>query len=193
MKEKNQKRGEASEGEGSEEGDAPENEEKKEASDEEEKKSEEEKAQESPEAQDSKDSQNSDQFQFVLNPRPLIPNEHISLGSTLLADLNLEEVSFFSMEKFVIGQAIFIEFLVPENFIITAAVKSCQNYNMHSKIISTTRPQYRLHAEFIFLRSGEKTLLREFVKSIVPDIPEPQTRKKKDDDDDLDDLDDLGL
>jgi hypothetical protein len=117
-------------------------------------------------------------------------------GVTMLSDVNLMDICLFSQVPFLPGQTIIVEFMITEKFSCTAEVITCHNFNLHSRVISSTRPPFRVHARFVYLREGERTLLRGFTQSIQPEIPKDAPKPKavnKEDDDDFDDLEDLGL
>ena len=61
-----------------------------------------------------------------------------------------------------------------------------------SKIISPNRFDYRVAGRILYKFEGERSRLREFLKAIEPEIPEPPKKLKRpeaeDDDDDFDDL-----
>ncbi len=131
---------------------------------------------------------------FINRKRPDLAPERISDAVTMLSDVNMNIISCFSSERYLSGQSIILEFVVPTHFFVSAEVIECRNYNISSRIISESRPKYRLHAKFTFSRAGERTMLRRFLKSVEPEIPVEKKRKpKQDDSDSLDDLDDLGL
>lgn len=133
----------------------------------------------------------------ITNPH--VPEDKIAQGVCFLTDISMDAISFFSTKGFIHGQSIVIEFLIPTHFILNAEVMYTTNYNIGSRIISESRPSYRLMANWTFLKPGEKTLLRNFLKAIEPDLPKAPPPKAKvaagddDDDDDFADLEDLGL
>jgi hypothetical protein len=108
--------------------------------------------------------------------------EKVSYGFILLSDINMESMLSFTKDKFLQGQSVVVEFLIPQNFMMTADVTYCHHYARTSRIISSTKPDYRLQCKFSFSIPGERDLLRSFLKSIEPTIPE---KKKKSDDDSL--------
>lgn len=127
-------------------------------------------------------------------PNPIIerpyqrqaPNlEKISYGFTLLADVNMESILSFTKEKFLQGQSVVVEFLIPQSFMMTAHVSYCHFYALRSRIISSTKPDYRLQCKFTFSIPGERDTLRSFLKSVEPTIPTGKKAKKKDEDDSL--------
>jgi len=132
---------------------------------------------------------------FIPRKRPPVAKDELGSGVSFLSDVNMLDICFFSSKEFCSGQTVVIEFLIPMYFMVTAEIISCKRYNMKSRIISPTRPDYRVHAKYVFLHQGERTQLRKFVKAIEPDIPKelPKKPKIQEDDDDLDDLADLGL
>ena len=97
-----------------------------------------------------------------------IPQEKIYFGSALISEMNMEEMHFFSSGCFIPGQAVVVEFLVPQKFIVNADILDCNQYNTQSRVISSNKLSYRLAAAFTFRREGERTLLRRFIQSIVP-------------------------
>jgi len=91
-------------------------------------------------------------------------------GFTLLSDINMENMLCFTKDKFLHGQAIVVEFLIPQHFILNAQVNYCHHFAMRSRIISDSRPDYRLQANFTYPFKGERDSLRHFLKSISPVI-----------------------
>ena len=122
----------------------------------------------------------------------LLEDTHISPGVMILSDINMDEILFFSKHQFNYGQSVVIEFLVPNYFILSAEVISCNRFNRKSRIINPTRPEFRMRARFTFQTMGERTLLRNFLNSIAPDIPSGKSGKSSAPDK-KDDLSDLGL
>lgn len=114
-----------------------------------------------------------------LRKRPPLAPEKLFRGILLLSDLNMQSIALFSTKSFIPGQNIVIEFDIPYSFVVSAEVISCRKYSMKSKIISLTRPDFRLFARFTFSLPGERTLLRNFVKSIEPTVPKDNGKKKK--------------
>lgn len=106
--------------------------------------------------------------------------DKISYGFSLLNDINMDTFLSFTKNKFLHGQSVVIEFLIPQSFMVSAEVTYCHFYAMRSRIISSTRPDYRVQGKFNYIFSGERENLRSFLKSIEPDIPE---KKRKDQDD----------
>lgn len=128
------------------------------------------------------------------NPNPILmrPYERqapdldkISYGFTLLSDINMENMLGFVKDSFLQGQSIVVEFLIPQSFRITADVTYCHHYAMRSKIISSSKPDYRLQCKFTYLFAGERTNLRNFLKSIEPTVTNDK-RKPKSEEDTLD-------
>lgn len=120
--------------------------------------------------------------------------EAISPGFCLIADLNMESILFFSYNTFLEGQTIALEFQIPKKFIITCEVIKSTDIDRTSKIISDSKPRYRINAKIIFHYAGERSSLREFLKSVEPDIPPPTSKlKRKNKDEDADEFEDLGF
>ncbi len=124
-----------------------------------------------------------------------IKEENVSRGVSILSELTMDGLYFFSAQEFMEGQSIVIEFQIPKKFVLNAQVSFCRAFNISSRIISSKKVDYRTVAKFTFLKEGERTLLREFIRSIEPDVPAPVIvpPKAKDDggDDDFDGLDGL--
>ncbi len=95
----------------------------------------------------------------------------ISYGFALLSDVNMDWMLTFSKEKFTQGQSVVIEFLIPRSFSLTAEIMLCHNYAMRSRIISESKPDFRLQCRFSYLFAGERTRLREFLTSVEPTLP----------------------
>lgn len=128
-----------------------------------------------------------------------IPNEVIS-GFSFLADINMQDILVFSKERFTHGQTIIIRFDIPKTFTVSAEVIKTADIGRNSKIISDTKPQYRVLAKFINLFENEQNDLREFLYSIEPTRPTPAKKLKlpsqmsdgdmeEEDDDEFGDLD----
>lgn len=101
-----------------------------------------------------------------------IPNsDKISYGFALLADVNMDWMLTFSKQKFIQGQSVVIEFLIPGPFKLSAEVVMCSNVGMRSRIISDSKPDYRVQCRFTYAFAGERTRLREFLTSVEPDLP----------------------
>jgi len=111
--------------------------------------------------------------------------DKISYGFTFLSDINMENILSFNKEKFLQGQSVVVEFLIPQNFMLTATVTYCHFYALRSRIISSTKPDYRLQCRFAFSISGERETLRSFLKSIEPTMSANPKKTKKSEDDSL--------
>lgn len=127
--------------------------------------------------------------------RAIPDGDKLSSGFSLLSDMNMENIVFFSQQGYTFGQNIALQFLIPNRFIISAEVTSCLNMNRRSKIISKTKPNFRVEATITYLWEGERTNLRDFLKSVEPDIPPPPKKMKRLDteDEDDDEFEDLGF
>lgn len=111
--------------------------------------------------------------------------DKVSYGFILLSDINMEHMMSFTKDKFLQGQSVVVEFLIPQNFMMSADVTYCHNYAMRSRIISSTKPDFRLQCKFLFSMKGERDALRNFLKSIEPNLPLEKKKAKKDEDDSL--------
>lgn len=111
--------------------------------------------------------------------------DKISYGFVLLSDINMEHMLTFTKEKFLQGQSVTVEFLIPQSFMMTADVAYCHHYAMRSRIISSSKPDYRLQCRFAFAIPGERDTLRNFLKSIEPNLPAAKKPKKDAEDDSL--------
>lgn len=111
--------------------------------------------------------------------------EKVSYGFILLSDINMEQMLSFTKDKFLQGQSVVVEFLIPQNFMMTADVTYCHHYARTSRIISSSKPDYRVQCRFAFSIPGERDNLRNFLKSIEPTLPQDKKKPKKDSEDDL--------
>lgn len=109
----------------------------------------------------------------------------ISYGFSLLSDLNMDHLLTFTKDKFLQGQSVVIEFLIPQSFMISAEVSYCHHYSRTSKIISSTKPDYRVQCHLTYALSGERDSLRNFLLSVEPIIPETKKKTKPDEDNSL--------
>ncbi len=107
--------------------------------------------------------------------------EKISYGFSLLSDINMDTFLSFTKNKFLQGQSIVVEFLIPQSFMMSADVTYCHYFAMRSRIISSSRPDYRVQGRFNYTFNGERENLRNFLKSIEPEIPDTKRRKDQDD------------
>ena len=124
----------------------------------------------------------------------VIPEEkYISHGEVLLSDLHMDRVMLFTNEKFVQGQNIIIQFLITSPFVVSGEVQKVIHFARNSKIIKETRLDHRVQFGCSLMFPSERTNLRDFLKSIEPDIPTPPKKLKTQDDSEDDDFDDLGL
>ena len=136
---------------------------------------------------------------IIKQRRPRIPKELYVNGKTLLAEVTMDSMRLFCDQKFLIGNTVIVEFLVPNKFSVSANVIHCREYSMKSRVISKVKLPYRVIFQFAFLKKGEKTLLRQFLNSVEPEravVHKKAAKKVEDDDDDdegFDELDDLDL
>ena len=110
--------------------------------------------------------------------------DKVSYGFILLSDINMEHMMSFTKDKFLQGQSVVVEFLIPQNFMMSADVTYCHNYAMRSRIISSTKSDFRLQCKFLFSMKGERDALRNFLKSIEPNLPLEKKKTKKENEDD---------
>ena len=110
--------------------------------------------------------------------------DKICYGFTLLSDINMDNILSFTKDKFLQGQSVMVEFLIPQTFMMNATVTYCHNYALRSRIISSTKPDYRLQCMFSYSLPGERDTLRNFLKSIEPALGGASKKIKKDAEDD---------
>lgn len=116
-------------------------------------------------------------------------------GFAFLSEVHMDQILLFSKRNYTKGQSIIVEFMIPNRFSISTEVINCISIERKSKIISETSPTHRVQCATTFLFDGERETLRQFLKSIEPDIPPPPKKLKKaeEEDDDEDEFDDLGF
>jgi hypothetical protein len=126
-----------------------------------------------------------------------LPPEKIFRGKTILSEISMEKMFFFSNKAFMEGQSIVIQFCIPKTFVINADVIYCRPFNIKSRIISQNNYTHRMLIKFNFLKEGERALLRQFIQSIEPDVPKVTKKSTNTEEDssesDFNELDDLGL
>lgn len=130
----------------------------------------------------------------ILQRRPCVPEEKVISAAMFLSEINMDNIYFFAGKELIIGQSVIIEFMVPKNFIMNGVIIYCHAYNIGGRIISNNRLPYRMGLKFTFARPGERTILRQFIQSIAPDViavkaaPETSEKKSSDSFDELDNL-----
>lgn len=127
---------------------------------------------------------------------PIIDEEKISRGKTVLSEINMEKMFFFCNKAYTEGQSIVIQFVIPKMFHINADILYCRPFNLKSRIISQNNFNYRVLVRFTFLKEGERALLRQFIQSIEPDLSKYEkkaTAANEDGGDGFSELEDLGL
>lgn len=131
---------------------------------------------------------------IIFTP-PIVPEEKIYKGKTVLSEISMEKMFFFCNNAFTEGQSVVLQFCIPKIFVLNADILYCRPYNMQSRIISKNKFNYRVLIKFTFLKDGERALLRQFIQSIEPDLSKYKKNDKPaaKEDDDLSDLDNLGL
>lgn len=126
-----------------------------------------------------------------------LSEDKISKGKTILSEIGMEKMFFFSNKAFTEGQSIVIQFCIPKTFIVNADVIYCRPFNIKSRIISQNNYTHRMLIKFNFLKEGERALLRQFIQSIEPDITKivkkAPSEAADDGEGDFNELDDLGL
>lgn len=126
-----------------------------------------------------------------------LSEDKISKGKTILSEIGMEKMFFFSNKAFTEGQSIVIQFCIPKTFIVNADVIYCRPFNIKSRIISQNNYTHRMLIKFNFLKEGERALLRQFIQSIEPDVTKVAKKAPSeatdDGEGDFNELDDLGL
>jgi len=111
---------------------------------------------------------------FVRQRHPALPKEMLVKGRTVLAEIYMDKMLLFTNKKFIDGQSVVIEFDITKKFLLNATVGFCKEHNLKNRIISETPFLYRMGVKFTFLKKGERTLLRQFLSAIQPDISRPE-------------------
>ena len=141
------------------------------------------------------DAADSNIIEISLTPPP-ISDEKIARGKTVLSEITMDKMFFFTNKAFTEGQSVVIQFCIPKMFIMNADVLYCRPFNLKSRIISQNSYNYRVLIRFSFLKAGERALLRQFIQSIEPDLSkmeESTTAASGDGDSGFSELDDLGF
>jgi hypothetical protein len=129
-------------------------------------------------------------------PTHLSPDK-IFKGKTILSEISMDNMFFFSNKSFMEGQSVVIQFCIPKTFVINADVIYCRPFNIKSRIISSNNYTHRMLIKFNFLKEGERALLRQFIQSIEPEIPKvtkkANSQENESGESDFNELDDLGL
>ena len=104
--------------------------------------------------------------------RPQLKQDQLARGIVTLLDLNMNMISCFSSQDYLSGQTVIIEFLIPRPFFLTGEVLRCYNYGRKSKVISNKQLDFRLHVKWTYAFPNERSTLKKFLKSILPEIPQ---------------------
>lgn len=134
----------------------------------------------------------------ITQRRPKLTEDKLFSGTLILSELEMDHLYFFTNKQFTVGQSIVLEFLIPKKFSINVDVAYCRAFNLKSRIISSQNYRFRVAAKFTFLKEGERTLLRQFIKSVEPEFqkqapPKITKGKQEEADDGFGDLDDLDI
>lgn len=95
-----------------------------------------------------------------------IPEDKVAFGKTILSEISMDKILFFCNHSFIEGQSVVIKFNIPQAFVVNADIKYCRPFNFKSRIISKNNYNFRVLADFTFLKPGERALLRQFIQSI---------------------------
>ncbi len=132
---------------------------------------------------------------YLTNKMPPIPTEKIARAKTILTEINMNKIFFFSDKAFLEGQTIVIKFEIPRSFIVHAEVAYARPFSLKSRVISQNNYRFRIVAKFTFMKEGERALLRQFLTSIEPEKKAPtkqaENKAETSSDDDFSELDDL--
>lgn len=132
----------------------------------------------------------------IKSEAPALSPEKIAKGKTILSEIGMDKMFFFSNKAFTEGQSVVIQFCIPKTFIVNADVVYCRPFNIKSRIISKNNYTHRMLIKFNFLKEGERALLRQFLQSIEPDlsvvVKKVPGEKEDSADNDFSELDDLG-
>lgn len=110
--------------------------------------------------------------------------DRISYGFCFLSDIHMDSLLSFTQGKFLQGQSVVVEFLIPQTFMMTADVTYCHYFALRSRIISSTKPDFRVQCHWSFALQGERETLRSFLRSIEPTVVEKKKAPKKESEDD---------
>lgn len=95
-----------------------------------------------------------------------ITEDKVAFGKTILSEISMDRILFFCNHSFIEGQSIVIKFNIPQAFVVNADIKYCRPFNFKSRIISKNNYNFRVLADFTFLKPGERAQLRQFIQSI---------------------------
>ena len=99
-------------------------------------------------------------------PNLPIPSKITSHGKAIISEINMEEIRFFCAQDYLIGTSLVIEFQIPKHFRLNGVVLDIKNYDIKSKLISEKKIPYRIAVKWTFLKTGERTLLRDFLQTV---------------------------
>lgn len=100
------------------------------------------------------------------NIRKCPPENKTSVGFAILNDINFDTVMFFSVKPFKPGQDIVLQFDIHKSFTVIAVVTNICQISVGSRIITENAPKYRITARLKHEHVGDRTLIRNFLKSV---------------------------
>lgn len=154
------------------------------------------------EASESEEATQGEEEQVIAGPKsisqtiPILDKAEVATGRTILGEVLMDKMYFFSSKSYLIGQSVVVDFQVPNRFVVNAQVFHSRIHNMKGRIISEQSMPYRIGVLFTFIKEGERTILREFIKSIEPVLPKAGAKVKAKEEvatDEFDELDNLDL
>lgn len=92
--------------------------------------------------------------------------EKLSAGFALLNDIHFDAIMFFTVKPFKPGQDVVIEFDIHKSFTVVATITKITQTSVGSRIITENAPKYRLTASLKHTHLGDRTLIRNFLKSV---------------------------
>lgn len=108
-------------------------------------------------------------------------DEEIGIGRSLLSDIHMDSIIFFSEKVYTRGQTITLEIITAKPFRLHLIVENIMNFSRDSKIITPRKLGYRILGKFLFHDPEQKINLRQFLEKVEPELVTQEREKKAED------------
>lgn len=117
-------------------------------------------------------------YQNIYRP----DQDKIYLGKSLLSDIHMDSIVFFSEKEYTPGQTLTLEIINAKPFCLHLKVDNVMNFSRNSKVITPHKMGYRVLGTFLFPFEDQKTNLRQFLEKIEPEILGIEREKQREKD-----------
>lgn len=105
--------------------------------------------------------------------------DQIFSGKSLLSDIHMDSIVFFSEKEYTPGQTITLEIINAKPFCLHVKINNVINFARNSKVITPTKMTYRILGTFLFPFEEQRQNLRTFLQKIEPEMLSKEREKKR--------------